>query len=226
MKKSILAVLAAVLFFVPALAQDLPDNDWAHFGRYAEANAAIVQAPKAVLMGDSITDAWFDTDKSFFTDNQFAGRGIGGEVTSHMLIRFRRDVIDLHPKYVVILAGINDIARNNGYIALENTFGNIVSMCELAKANKIKPVLCTLVPSSTIRWRPALGDVTSQVTALNEMIRSYAKAQHFKLVDYAKVLSDENGVLLPGVSYDTVHPVLEGYKIMEEELLNVLKIKH
>ena len=174
MKKNILAALAAVLFLVPAHAQELPDQDWAHFGRYAEANAAVVQAPKAVLMGDSITDAWYSMDPAFFTDHNFAGRGISGEVTSHMLVRFRRDVIDLHPKYVVILAGINDIARNNGYIALENTFGNIVSMCEIARANKIKPVLCTLVPSDKIRWRPALGDVTRQVSALNEMIRAYA----------------------------------------------------
>ena len=119
MKKTILAALAAALFLVPAHAQDLPDNDWAHFGRYAEANAAVVQTPKAVLMGDSITDAWYRMDQAFFTDNNFAGRGISGEVTSHMLVRFRRDVVDLHPKYVVILAGINDIARNNGYIALD-----------------------------------------------------------------------------------------------------------
>ncbi len=223
MKNSILAALAAVLFLIPARAQDLPDQDWAHFGRYAEANAAVVQAPKAVLMGDSITDGWYNMDKAFFTDNNFAGRGISGEVTSHMLVRFRRDVVDLHPKYVVILAGINDIARNNGYIALENTFGNIVSMCEIAKANKIKPVLCTLVPSDKIRWRPALGDVSPLVSQLNEMIRADAKAKHYKLVDYAKVLSDENGVILKGVSNDSVHPVLEGYKMMEEALLKVVK---
>jgi lysophospholipase L1-like esterase len=223
MKKTILAALAAALFLVPAHAQDLPDNDWAHFGRYAEANAAVVQTPKAVLMGDSITDAWYRMDQAFFTDNNFAGRGISGEVTSHMLVRFRRDVVDLHPKYVVILAGINDIARNNGYIALENTFGNIVSMCEIAKANKIKPVLCTLVPSDKIPWRPALGEITPQVSALNEMIRAYAKAKHYKLVDYAAVLSGEDGKLLESVTRDRVHPVLDGYKIMEEALLKVVK---
>ena len=223
MKKSILAVLAAVLFLAPAVAQDLPDNDWAHFGRYAKANAAVVKAPKAVLMGDSITDGWYKQDQAFFTDNNFAGRGISGEVTSQMLVRFRRDVVDLHPKYVVILAGINDIARNNGYISLENTFGNIVSMCELAKANKIKPVLCTLLPSSEIRWRPALGDVSELVSQLNEMIRAYAKARHYKLVDYAAVLSDADGVLLEGVTRDTVHPVLDGYKLMEAALLKVVK---
>ncbi|MBR1575701.1 MAG: acylhydrolase [Bacteroidales bacterium] len=223
MKKPFLAALFAVFVLTPVIAQDLPDHDWAHFGRYAKTNASLTHAPKAVLMGDSITDAWYRMDEAFFTDHDFAGRGISGEVTSHMLVRFRRDVVDLHPKYAVILAGINDIARNNGYISLENTFGNIVSMCEIAKANKIKPVLCTLVPSDQIRWRPALGDVSDQVAALNGMIRAYAKAKHYKLVDYAKVLSDEQGVMLPGVSSDSVHPVLAGYKIMEEALLKVVK---
>ena len=223
MKRILFAALAAAFCMLSAHAQDLPDKDWAHFGRYAEANAAVTQAPKAVLMGDSITDGWYSMDRPFFDAHNFAGRGISGEVTSHMLVRFRRDVIDLHPKYVVILAGINDIARNNGYIALENTFGNIVSMCELAKANKIKPVLCTLVPSDHIAWRPALGDVTPLVSKLNDMIRQYAKEKRIKLVDYAKLLSDENGVILEGVTRDSVHPVLEGYKMMEEALLKVVK---
>ena len=162
-------------------------------------------------------------DQAFFTDNNFAGRGISGEVTSHMLVRFRRDVVDLHPKYVVILAGINDIARNNGYISVENTFGNIVSMCEIAKANKIKPVLCTLVPSAYIRWRPAIKDTKEQVAALNAMIKEYAKAHHYKVVDYATVLADEKGETRSDLSKDSVHPNLEGYKIMEEALMKVIR---
>ena len=225
MKKVFILALSALFCAVTLSAQnqDLPDNDWAQFNRYSKANSEVTVKPLAVLMGDSITDGWLRQDPEFFKANNLAGRGISGQVTSHMLVRFRRDVIDLHPKYVVILAGINDIARNNGYISLENTFANIVSMCELAKANKIKPVLCTLVPSDKIRWRPALGDVSPLVSQLNEMIRAYAKAKHYKLVDYAKVLSDENGVILKGVSNDSVHPVLEGYKMMEEALLKVVK---
>jgi lysophospholipase L1-like esterase len=223
MKNSILAALAAVLFLIPAHAQDLPDQDWAHFGRYAEANAAVVQAPKAVLMGDSITDGWYNMDKAFFTDNNFAGRGISGEVTSHMLVRFRRDVVDLHPKYVVILAGINDIARNDGYIALENTFANIVSMCELARANKIKPVLCTLVPSDRVAWRPAITDTRAQVERLNAMIKDYARKHHYKVVDYATLLAGDNGATRADLSHDSVHPNLQGYKMMEEALLKVVR---
>ena len=174
-------------------------------------------------MGDSITDGWYSNDPDFFKANNLLGRGISGQVTSHMLTRFRRDVVDHHPKYVVILAGINDIARNNGYISLENTFGNIVSMCEIAKANKIKPVLCTLVPSAYIRWRPAIKDTKEQVAALNAMIKEYAKAHHYKVVDYATVLADEKGETRSDLSKDSVHPNLEGYKIMEEALMKVIR---
>ena len=225
MKKVFILALSALFCAVTLSAQnqDLPDNDWAQFNRYSKANSEVTVKPLAVLMGDSITDGWLRQDPEFFKANNLAGRGISGQVTSHMLVRFRRDVIDLHPKYVVILAGINDIARNNGYISLENTFANIVSMCELAKANKIKPVLCTLVPSAYIRWRPALKDTKEQVAKLNAMIKEYAKAKHYKVVDYATVLADANGETRSDLSGDSVHPNLAGYKIMEEALMKVIR---
>ena len=121
MKKVFILALSALFCAVTLSAQnqDLPDNDWAQFNRYSKANSEVTVKPLAVLMGDSITDGWLRQDPEFFKANNLAGRGISGQVTSHMLMRFRRDVIDLHPKYVVILAGINDIARNNGYISLE-----------------------------------------------------------------------------------------------------------
>lgn len=223
MKKIIIAAIAALFCAVTLSAQDLPDNDWAQFKRYSKANSEVTAKPLAVLMGDSITDGWYSNDPDFFKANNLLGRGISGQVTSHMLTRFRRDVVDHHPKYVVILAGINDIARNNGYISLENTFGNIVSMCEIAKANKIKPVLCTLVPSGYIRWRPAIKDTKEQVAALNAMIKEYAKAHHYKVVDYATVLADEKGETRSDLSGDSVHPNLAGYKIMEEALMKVIR---
>ena len=225
MKRVFILALSALFCAVTLSAQnqDLPDNDWAQFNRYSKANSEVTVKPLAVLMGDSITDGWLRQDPEFFKANNLAGRGISGQVTSHMLVRFRRDVIDLHPKYVVILAGINDIARNNGYISLENTFANIVSMCELAKANKIKPVLCTLVPSGYIRWRPAIKDTKEQVAALNAMIKEYAKAHRYKVVDYATVLADEKGETRSDLSGDSVHPNMDGYKLMEEALLKVIK---
>ena len=223
MKKIIIAAITALFCAATLSAQDLPDNDWAQFKRYSKANSEVTAKPLAVLMGDSITDGWYSNDPDFFKANNLLGRGISGQVTSHMLTRFRRDVVDHHPKYVVILAGINDIARNNGYIALDDTFGNIVSMCEIAKANKIKPVLCTLVPSAYIRWRPAIKDTKEQVAALNAMIKEYAKAHHYKVVDYATVLADEKGETRSDLSKDSVHPNLEGYKIMEEALMKVIR---
>ena len=223
MKRIIFAALAALLCAGASFAQDLPDHDRAGFGRYQKANAEVTVKPLAVRMGDSITDGWYSQDPGFFKDNNLLGRGIGGQVTSQMLTRFRRDVVDHHPKYVVILAGINDIARNDGYISLENTFGNIVSMCELAKANKIKPVLCTSIGSYNIRWRPAIKDTKEQVDKLNAMIKEYAKAKHYKLVDYGTLLSGPDGKVLSEYSEDTVHPNLTGYKVMEEALMKVLK---
>ena len=223
MKKILFAAIAALFCAATLSAQDLPDNDWAQFKRYSQANAEVTGKPLAVLMGDSITDSWLRNDPDFFKANNLQGRGISGQVTSNMLTRFRRDVVDHHPKYVVILAGINDIARNNGYISLENTFGNIVSMCEIAKANKIKPVLCTLVPSAYIRWRPAIKDTKEQVAALNAMIKEYAKAHHYKVVDYATLLADEKGETRADLSGDSVHPNLEGYKLMEEALMKVIR---
>lgn len=133
MKKSFfIFLLSAVCAIVSG-----QDKDWAQFYRYAAANDTLHTSGtkvQAVIMGDSITDNWLKFDRAFFTGRGFAGRGISGQVTSQMLVRFRDDVIDLHPKYVVILAGINDIAMNQGPISLEHIFGNIVSMCELAKA--------------------------------------------------------------------------------------------
>ena len=131
-------------------------GDWAKFGRYEEANKEVSVRPKAVFMGDSITDFWVENDPDFFTDNNFIGRGISGQASAHMLVRFRRDVIDHHPKYVVILAGTNDVAKNLGVISHENTLGNIISMCELARANKIRPIICSG------RERPGKGDHQAQ----------------------------------------------------------------
>ena len=138
-------------------------------------------------------------------------------------MRFRRDVLDNKPKYVVILAGINDIALNDGWSSVENTFGNIVSMCEIAKANKIKPVLCTLLPSDHAAWRPEVTDVAEKVSRINKMITDYAKSHHCKLVDYATLMSDENGVTRADLSSDSIHPNADGYTMMENYLLTILK---
>lgn len=198
-------------------------NDWAKYERYAKANEKVTEAPKAVLMGDSITDGWPGADPEFFAENNLVGRGISGQVTSQMLLRFRQDVIDLHPKYVVILAGTNDIAENYGKIDMAKTFGNIVSMCDLAKANGIKPIICSVIPAAAFRWRPSVTDAAEQIVRLNEMLQEYARANKIKYVDYHSAMADERGGLSSELAKDGVHPTRKGYDIMKALLLKALK---
>ena len=154
MKKIVLLSLSVFAAF--SLFAQQP-RDWAQYGRYERQNAALAGEPvEVVFMGNSITDNWIGADPDFFARNGFVDRGISGQTTAEMLARFRRDVIDLNPKAVVILAGINDIAQNNGAIKLENVFGNIVSMCELAKFNGIRVMLCSVLPCDRFSWRPEI----------------------------------------------------------------------
>lgn len=197
-------------------------NDWAQFGRYAEANKLVKTPSKVVFMGNSITEGWWNNDSLFFKNNRFIGRGISGQTTAQMLVRFRADVIDLKPKAVVILAGTNDIAQNNGYIALENVLGNIISMAELAKANNIDVILCSVLPAYDFGWRKGL-EPADKIVRLNQMIKSYADQNKLTYIDYHSQLKDERNGLPEKYSQDGVHPTLEGYKVMEKILLPALK---
>lgn len=222
MKQKIL--VAACVFATFSL--NAQQKDWAQFGRYAEANKTVKIPAKVVFMGNSITDGWWPNDSTFFISNEYVDRGIGGQTTSEMLVRFRADVINLKPKAVVILAGINDIAQNNGYISLENIFGNIVSMAELAKANGIKPILCSILPAYDFPWRPGM-EPAGKVIKLNEMIKEYTINNKLIYVDYYTALVDDRGGLPEKYSKDGVHPTLDGYKIMEaivkKEISKVVK---
>lgn len=197
-------------------------NDWAQFGRYAEANKSVETPTRVVFMGNSITDGWWNTDSLFFKNNRYIGRGIGGQTTAQMLVRFRADVIDLQPKAVVILAGTNDIAQNNGYIAPENILGNIISMAELAKANNINVVLCSILPAYEYGWRKGL-EPADKIIALNKMIKEYADRHNLTYVDYHSALKDARNGLPEKYSKDGVHPTMEGYKIMERLISEALK---
>ncbi len=219
--KHILFSIAVIFAALPLSAQNA---DWARFGTYAEANSSVTVKPKAVLLGDSITEGWARQDPDFFTKNNFIGRGISGQTTSQILVRMRQDVVNLHPKYVVILCGINDIALNDGHaVDVEAAVGSIKSMCDIARANKIKPIICSLLPSYKFHWRPSVTDCYEKVLQFNELLKSYAKEQHLKYVDYFTLLSGEDGKIRPEYSKDTVHPTLEGFKAMEGYLLEFLK---
>ena len=200
-------------------------QDFANFGRYQKQNQEVLSlniAPNSVLMGDSITEGWFATDPGFFTKNNFVGRGIGGQVTSQMLLRFREDVIKLKPKRVIILAGTNDIAENQGPISLDKVFGNIVSMAELAKANNIKVVLCSVLPAYDFPWRNG-KEPAEKVIALNKMIKDYALKNNIIYVDYHSVLKDEKNGLPKEIAEDGIHPNKSGYEKMEAILMKTLK---
>ena len=218
-----IAIVLIATIFLPSIA--LAQNQWANTARYAQANADMKVKPVAVLMGDSITEGWVGNDPELFSSNNFLVRGISGQTTSHMLCRFRQDVVELSPKYVLILAGTNDIALNNGPISIEDTFANIVSMCDIAKANKIKPVLCSVVPCKEYGWRPEITDVADKIMALNTMLKDYARKNRFTYIDYHTPMKDADNGLPYNLSHDGCHPTLDGYKIMEEILLEALNLK-
>ncbi len=220
MKRMMLTTLLAAITFIAGAQPQI--GDWAKFGRYQKANEEVTVSPRVVFMGDSITDFWVNADPEFFTSNNFLGRGISGQTTSHMLVRFRRDVIDHHPKYVVILAGTNDIAKNLGDISLENTLGNIISMCEIAKANRIKPIICSVLPCNYFYWRPEVKGQEEEIVKLNALLKEYAKSAKIPYVDYHSAMKDAEDGLPKKYADDGCHPNKEGYAVMEKIILEYL----
>jgi lysophospholipase L1-like esterase len=189
--------------------------DFGQLARFKDDNAQLPPpAPgenRVVFMGDSITQGW-KLDQSF-PGKPYVNRGIGGQTTPQMVVRFRQDVIDLKPKVVVILAGINDIAGNTGPMTLEQTEGNIASMAELAKANGIRVVLCSVLPAYDFPWAPGLAPAP-KVVAVNAWMKQYAADKGDVYVDYYSAMSDDRGGLPPTLSKDGVHPLPPGYAIM------------
>ncbi|MGB2663630.1 MAG: SGNH/GDSL hydrolase family protein [Candidatus Acidiferrum sp.] len=192
-------------------------NDWAFLAKYREADEAL-GAPAAgearvVFMGDSITEGWGKPGAEFFPGKPYVNRGISGQTTPQMLVRFRQDVIDLKPKVVVLLAGINDIAENTGKMTLEEIGGNITSMSELARANGIRVVLCSVLPASEFSWRKGLQPAP-KIKTLNEWIEAYAAKNGFVYVDYYSPMANGEGGLKAQLSPDGVHPNKAGYEVM------------
>ena len=179
---------------------------------------------RVVLMGDSITEIWPENRPSFFEGTGIVGRGISGQVSAQMLLRFRQDVIDLHPDVVVINAGTNDVAENQGPFDEDYTLGKIVSMTELARFNGIAVVLTSVLPAAAFRWRPAITDAADKIAALNARIRAYAAEKGIPYVDYysSLVVDDPSRALNPAYSNDGVHPVAAGYEVMEPLLLEAV----
>jgi len=202
-------------------------TDWAHLKKFEKENEQLkkIDEPnRVVFMGNSITEGWSNFDKDFFINNPFVNRGISGQTTPQMLIRFRPDVVNLNPKAVVILAGINDIAGNTGPISLKNTAENIISMAEIAKANNIKVYICSTLPAIDFPWSPGL-EPGSKVIKLNSILKNYCNSNDIPFVDYFSSMADDKGGLkVPEytAANDLVHPNLAGYKVMEKIILKAL----
>jgi lysophospholipase L1-like esterase len=202
--------------------------DWATLKKFEKDNEQLkkINDPnRVVFMGNSITEGWSNFDKDFFINNPFVNRGISGQTTPQMLIRFRPDVVNLNPKAVVILAGINDIAGNTGPILLENTAENIISMAEIAIANNIKVYICSTLPAIDFLWSPGL-EPAPKVIKLNTILKNYCTKNNITYVDYYSSMVDgEGGLKVPEytAANDLVHPNLAGYKVMEKIILSALE---
>lgn len=201
-------------------------NDWAYLEKYALENQQLLKqlndGNRIVFIGDSITEFWERYDSIFFSQNNYINRGISSQTTSQILERFQNDVIDLQPKCVIILAGINDIAENNGPILLEEIMANIIKMVEKSLKNNIEVLLCSILPTSNFYWNPKIQPI-EKIMQLNQMIKSYSLSKRIKYVDYYSEMIDKNLGLDTKYADDGVHPNLAGYSKMRSILESYLK---
>lgn len=221
MKKRSLTLFAA-LGALTAVTATAGEPDWAGHERYAEANAALTEAPAVVFMGNSITDGWDDAHPEFFTENNFACRGISGQVTAQMLCRFKSDVVDLKPRAVVILGGVNDICGNNGKVDQRYILDNVASMIDLARAAGIVPFVATPTPTDYAFWRPELKGLGQAVVSYRDSLAALCAEKGVTYVDYYSALDDGHGEIDSRYSDDRLHPNRAGYDVMEPIILKSL----
>ena len=197
----------------------LMETDWGGLLKYEVANSQLLadknRTIEIIFMGDSITESWSTYSPAFFSNNSYVNRGCSGQTTGQMLLRFRQDVIALKPKAVFILAGINDIAQNTKFYGLEVVASHLFSMIELAKANNIIPVICSVLPADKFKWRPAINPA-STVVQLNVMLQDYAKKNNLIYLDYYNSMHNGNGGLKTELTVDGVHLTKKGYLQLEQ----------
>lgn len=193
-------------------------QDWPNLTKYQKANSELTEPSsdekRVVFMGNSITEGWSMANPNFFSDTAYVNRGIGGQTTPQMLLRFRQDVINLNPKVVLILAGTNDIAGNTGPMTLEQIRDNILSMVELAEISGICPIICSVLPAYDYSWRPGLNPNT-KIPKLNTILKRVAEEKGIIYLDYFTAMADERNGLPKDLAEDGVHPTKKGYDIME-----------
>lgn len=225
MKQRIQFAKAFALFTLILFGNEISAQDWSNTKQFKMENSQLSEVneneKRVVLMGNSITIGWSETHPEFFENKPYVNRGISGQTTPQMLVRFRQDVIDLDPSVVVILAGTNDIAGNTGPVTLDFILGNIQSMAEIAQANSIKVILCSVLPAFDYPWRPGLNP-NIKIPKLNAMIKEYAQANNIYYLNYFDALNDGNNGIIEEYTYDGVHLTLEGYKVLEPMLEKAL----
>ena len=193
-------------------------QDWANLKRFQQENSELL-LPKAnehrvIFMGNSITEGWLTIRPEFFKNKPYVNRGISGQTTPQMLLRFRQDVINLKPSTVVLLAGINDIAENTGPSTIEMIANNIISMAELAKANQIKVIICSVLPANNFPWRKGIKPA-EKVRKLNLILQLYSYKNKLAYVDYYSAMVNDSHGLKKELGEDGIHPNKKGYLIME-----------
>ncbi len=221
--KTFLSVVC-LFFFSMVIAQDSKNQDWPNINKYQSQNQQIIEGgdyPEVVFMGNSITEGWVNSNPDFFTSHNFLGRGISGQTTPQMLVRFVPDVVDLQPGAVAILAGTNDIAGNTGKATEKMITDNIKAMAQLAKANGIKVVLCSVLPVDDYPWAPGLQPI-EKIASINIWLKNYAKNEGHTYVDYYTAMVTEEKAMDETYSEDGVHTNKEGYLVMEPLILKGL----
>lgn len=205
----------------PAKYQQMKNQlaDWPDLARYRKADTELPppnpKRPRVVFMGDSITDIWgrLKGTGKFFPGKPYVNRGISGQTTPQMLLRFQQDVVNLHPAAVLILAGTNDIAGNTGPTTNEMIENNFRSMTEIARANGIKVILASITPAAAYPWHLGINPVP-RIREMNAWLKQYCKKNHFVYLDYYDALAQPDGAMKPGISFDGVHPNAKGFAIM------------
>lgn len=192
-------------------------QDWPNLARYRDADAALkAPAPgeqRVVFLGDSITDRWGRKVGEFFPAKPYINRGISGQTTPQMLIRFQQDVVNLHPAAVILLGGTNDIARNTGPSTPEMIEDNVASMAAIAKENGIKMIIASILPAARYHWRPEIKGA-QEIREVNQWLKTFCYQHGLVYIDYYSAMADEAGGMRPGLSSDEVHPTEKGYAIM------------
>tara|TARA_B100000963_G_scaffold14485_1_gene11118 strand:+ start:2018 stop:2662 length:645 start_codon:yes stop_codon:yes gene_type:complete len=208
------------------IGQEPNPMDWPNFKQFEELNTKLPEMKKnknrVVFMGNSITIGWLQTNPNFFKDKDYVNRGISGQTTPQMLVRFRADVVDINADVVVILAGTNDIAGNTGPVTLKMIANNLKSMTEIAQANGIKVILCSVLPAYDYPWSPDKKP-NIKIPKLNSMIKDFAKESGAFYLDYFKALNDGNNGIIKEYSNDGVHLTAKGYHVLEPMLEKALE---